>query len=279
MPVRSDGWNGIWIGSAVPTTRKTMTSEGASKSAAFRPHLGLEAQPRLPCNQATACPPRTQACRPSQEPARPARQPDCGGGQRYSYREDFVPRLAEALWQERGPACPGDADRSPETHSCKHWRHPARVPHAHHQTVAVLPRLPHLYQKAALAALAPLRLRHRPRAARPVLCVPGGSSLDPATTIPSIAHDEWEGAEARLRAAMERLHQRAKEGQVLPRSVGIPRAGARLPQSFAKSQQELVYRRGRREALAMQQEPPALEPGESQSPTPKRYDSKKKNAV
>ena len=88
--------------------------------------------------------------------------------------------------------------------------------------------------------------------------------LDPATTIPSIAHDEWEGAEARLRAAMERLHQRAKEGQVLPRSVGIPRAGARLPQSFAKSQQELVYRRGRREALAMQQEPPALEPGESQ---------------
>ena len=32
--------------------------------------------------------------------------------------------------------------------------------------------------------------------------------LDPANTIPSIAHDEWEGAEARLRAAMERLHQR-----------------------------------------------------------------------
>ena len=88
--------------------------------------------------------------------------------------------------------------------------------------------------------------------------------LDPPTIIPSIAHDEWEGAEARLRAAMERLHQRAQAGQVLPRSVGIPRAGARLPQSFAKSQQELVYRRGRREALAMAQEPPALEPGESQ---------------
>jgi hypothetical protein len=89
--------------------------------------------------------------------------------------------------------------------------------------------------------------------------------LDPPNTIPFIAHNEWEGAEARLRAAMERLQQRAKEGQVLPRSVGIPRARARLPQSFAQSRQELVYRRGRLEALAMAQEPPALEPGESQN--------------
>jgi len=82
--------------------------------------------------------------------------------------------------------------------------------------------------------------------------------LDPTDTTPSIAHDEWEGAETRLRAAMERLSQRAREGQVLPRSVGIPRAGARLPQSFAQSRQGLVYRRGRLEALAMTQEPPAL---------------------
>jgi hypothetical protein len=57
--------------------------------------------------------------------------------------------------------------------------------------------------------------------------------LDPPHSIPSIAHDEWEGAEARLRAAMEVLHQRAKEGQWLPRSIGITGAGARLPQSFA----------------------------------------------
>ncbi len=82
--------------------------------------------------------------------------------------------------------------------------------------------------------------------------------LDPPHTIPSIAHDEWEGAETRLRAVMERLTQRAKEGRPLPRSVGIPRAGARLPQSFAQSRQELAYRRGRREALVMTQEPPAL---------------------
>ncbi len=67
--------------------------------------------------------------------------------------------------------------------------------------------------------------------------------------IPSIAHDEWEGAELRLRAAMERLYQRAKEGQVLPRSVGITGAGARLPQSLGSTHQELVYRHGRLEAL------------------------------
>jgi transposase len=73
--------------------------------------------------------------------------------------------------------------------------------------------------------------------------------LNPPDTIPSIAHDEWEGADLRLRAAMERLYQRAKEGQVLPRSVGIPGAGARLPQSLGNTQQGLVYRRGRIEAL------------------------------
>jgi len=38
-------------------------------------------------------------------------------------------------------------------------------------------------------------------------------------------------------------------GQVLPRSVGIPRAGARLPQSLATNQQGQVYRHGKLEAL------------------------------
>ena len=58
--------------------------------------------------------------------------------------------------------------------------------------------------------------------------------LDPATDfIPSCAQYVilWEGAEARLRAAHERAQQRANEGQVMPRSMGIPRAGARLPES------------------------------------------------
>jgi len=73
--------------------------------------------------------------------------------------------------------------------------------------------------------------------------------LEPANTIPSIAHEEWEGADLRLSAAVEVLQQRANEGQVLPRSVGIPRARARLPESLAPNRLELVYRRGRLEAL------------------------------
>jgi hypothetical protein len=73
--------------------------------------------------------------------------------------------------------------------------------------------------------------------------------LTPPDTIPSIARDSWEGADLRLRAAVEVLQQRAKEGQALPRSVGIPRAGARLPKSLAPNRLELIYRRGRLEAL------------------------------
>jgi len=82
--------------------------------------------------------------------------------------------------------------------------------------------------------------------------------LDPPDFLPSSAqyHVYWEGAELRLRAALERLLQRAKEGQVLPRSVGITGAGARLPESLVSNRQELVYRHGRREALEMKQEPP-----------------------
>ena len=73
--------------------------------------------------------------------------------------------------------------------------------------------------------------------------------LDLPNPIPSIAHDEWEGADLRLLAAVEVLQQRAKEGQTLPRSVGIPHARARLPQSLAPNRLELVYRRGRLETL------------------------------
>jgi transposase len=73
--------------------------------------------------------------------------------------------------------------------------------------------------------------------------------LKPSDTIPSIAHDEWERAELRVQAAVEVLQQRAKEGQSLPRSVGIPRARARMPESLSAPQEELVYRRGRLEAL------------------------------
>jgi len=67
--------------------------------------------------------------------------------------------------------------------------------------------------------------------------------LDPADPIPSCARYQayWEGAEARLRAAHERTMQRAKAGQVLPQSFGIPRARARLPESRSEATQELLF--------------------------------------
>jgi len=90
--------------------------------------------------------------------------------------------------------------------------------------------------------------------------------LDPQDYLPSSAqyHVYWEGADLRLRAALERLHERAKEGQVLPRSVGITGARARLPESLVPNRQELVYRHGRLEALEEEREPPALKAGECQ---------------
>ena len=56
----------------------------------------------------------------------------------------------------------------------------------------------------------------------------------------------------------------ACEGQVLPRSMGMPRVGARLPESLSEATQELLFlsRRGKVEAWKHRPEPPALEPGE-----------------
>jgi hypothetical protein len=70
----------------------------------------------------------------------------------------------------------------------------------------------------------------------------------------------WEGAEARLRAAHERVQERARAGQVMPQSMGITRARARLPQSPSEPTQEPVFllRRGRLEAWKERLEPPAL---------------------
>ena len=75
--------------------------------------------------------------------------------------------------------------------------------------------------------------------------------LDPPDYLPSSAQYQWywEGADLRLRAALERLQQRAKEGQVLPRSVGITGAGARLPESLVTNRQGLVSLVGRPEEL------------------------------
>src|SRR6266700_6585279 len=92
--------------------------------------------------------------------------------------------------------------------------------------------------------------------------------LDPARDfIPSCAQYvvPWEGAEARLVAAHERAKERAKEGQVMPRSMGIPRAGARLPESPSEATPELLFlsSRGKVEAWKRRSEPPALQPGEA----------------
>jgi transposase len=62
--------------------------------------------------------------------------------------------------------------------------------------------------------------------------------LDLKTLRPSIAQSDWERLETSVRAAIEVQVQRANEGQVLPRSMGIPRAGARLPQSLGNLPQE-----------------------------------------
>ena len=88
------------------------------------------------------------------------------------------------------------------------------------------------------------------------------STLDQDHLIPSCAQAVilWEDAEARLRAAHERVVQRAKEGQILPRSFGLARAGARRPQSLSEPTPELafLFRQGRLEAWKDHSEPPLL---------------------
>ena len=88
------------------------------------------------------------------------------------------------------------------------------------------------------------------------------STLDQDHFIPSCAQVviHWEDAEARLRAAHERVVQRAKEGQSLPRSFGLARAGVRRPQSLSEPTQEsaFLFRQGRLEAWKDHSEPPLL---------------------
>jgi hypothetical protein len=72
------------------------------------------------------------------------------------------------------------------------------------------------------------------------------------------------GGEARLRAAHERVQERANAGQRLPQSFGVPTVGARLPESLCEPKQEpaLLLSRGRLEAWLERSEPPVLYPGE-----------------
>ena len=67
--------------------------------------------------------------------------------------------------------------------------------------------------------------------------------LDPRHPDPSHAQYQqyWESAEARLRAAWEEGYKRAKEGQIVLRSFGVPRARARLPRSLNEATQEPAF--------------------------------------
>jgi hypothetical protein len=86
--------------------------------------------------------------------------------------------------------------------------------------------------------------------------------LDPGHPDPSHARYSvyWESAEARLQAAWEVIVQRANEGQTVPRSFGVPRAGACLPRSSSQPTLEPAFllRRGRLEAWKEDLEPPLL---------------------
>ncbi len=76
------------------------------------------------------------------------------------------------------------------------------------------------------------------------------SYLDLQTLIPSIDPESWERMETCVQTAIEATKQRAKEGQVLPRSMGIPCARARLSTSLETTCQELLsYRHGRVEKI------------------------------
>lgn len=84
--------------------------------------------------------------------------------------------------------------------------------------------------------------------------------LDPASHLPSIAQQDWAGAESRLMAAMEELSQRATAGHPLPQSFGLTRARVRQPQSLAPNRQEPpgLFVSAPLEALGLGQEPPRL---------------------
>ena len=88
------------------------------------------------------------------------------------------------------------------------------------------------------------------------------STLSVDQLIPSCAQSVilWESAEARLQAAYERALQRANEGQSLPRSMGVPRAGARRPQSLDEPTPEPAFllTQGRLAAWKDRSEPPVL---------------------
>ena len=76
------------------------------------------------------------------------------------------------------------------------------------------------------------------------------SRLNSRTFVPSIAQQDWESAEMRLRAAIEDVNQRARAGQILPQSMGVPCARARLPKVLRATIESCAISHDRVEAVA-----------------------------
>ena len=86
--------------------------------------------------------------------------------------------------------------------------------------------------------------------------------LDLADPFPSCARYQgyWEGREPGLQAAYERLLQRAREGQTVPRSVGIPHRQSASAQKSTSSHTRAPSSSGEEEGETWKQdkEPPRL---------------------
>jgi hypothetical protein len=84
-------------------------------------------------------------------------------------------------WQKRygksvGLRAPGMLIAHLKRTGAAYGRHPARSSYTLHETVPILPRMRNVRHQAALAALAPVPVRHRAGAARPLLGLSGGPS-------------------------------------------------------------------------------------------------------
>ena len=179
----------------------------------------------------------------------------------------IMERLSYKAWQKQygksvGLRAPGMFVEMLRRTGASHGRHPDRSSPTASQTLAVLSWLRTARQKAVVAALASLSLWRRAGAAGPLCSLFGLDTLSRPTdpVMCPGCHSPFESAEARLQAAHARVLQRANEGQSLPRSMGVPRAGARRPQSLGEATPELLFlsRRGNVEAWKHRSEPPRL---------------------
>jgi hypothetical protein len=176
-------------------------------------------------------------------------------------------------WQKRygrsvGRCAPGMLIDHLRRTGASYGRHPARSSHLLHEALPILSRLREVHSQAALTALAPVRLRHRAGAARPVLCVSGRLSRSSSRSHPlvcPVCHSlgRCGGAPAGSTRASHTTRERGagrapKHGYSSCRSASDRSVEANPHQS-----QSFSLRRGRLETWKERSEPPMLEPGES----------------